>query len=135
VVHPGLSPLQSVMVRVIVWLVDVKKANVLIYTESPHDIWQNTETVLKNMHQIQVVNLFHRHNQKRRRLEEMNETREVIFIPEGHLGGISLEFVTHVFVVGSIKNEVNFAKVLKCTLWLGRTVPLRIIETSASSVH
>jgi late competence protein required for DNA uptake (superfamily II DNA/RNA helicase) len=132
VVHPGLSPLQSVMVRVIVWLVDVKKANVLIYMESPYDIWQNTAAVLKDMHQIKVVNL---HSQKRRRLEEMNESREVIFFPAGHLEGMYLEFVTHVFVVGNVKNDAIFAEVLKRTLRLGRTIPLRIIETSPSSVH
>jgi hypothetical protein len=127
-VHPGLSPLQTAMVRVMVWLVDIKKARVLIYTDSTRDIWKNTEPVLKDMYGINVVN---HHNKKRQRSDEI---REVLFIPQGHLEGISLGFVTHIFVVGKIKNEATFAEFLKRTMRLGRTSPLRILELNASPI-
>jgi hypothetical protein len=134
-VHPGLAPLQTAIVRILVWLVDVKKAKVLIYTDSTRDIWKNTETVLKNTHQIKIVHFcgpVHHLNRKRKRLEDNRETRDVMFLPQGHLEGMSFGFVTHVFIVGAIKNEAVFDQFLTRTMQLGRTTPLCILEIKAS---
>jgi hypothetical protein len=129
-VHQGLTPVQSALVRILVWLISTEKAKILIYSEPAHYVWKNTEECLRVYHNIKMVHFsgtVHHLNKKRQRLEMDVAARTVMFLPNNHLSGTNFGFVTHVLIVGRVTDQANYDQFIgRATRW-GRKSPLTIL--------
>jgi hypothetical protein len=132
----SLAPIHAALVRLIAWLVDEKQAKFLIYdaasSGAKNTFWERPKEVLKRVHAIDLLQFggpMTHLNRKRKLL--VDESRTGLFLPDNHIDGTNFPEVTHVIVVGEVRDQAKYEQFIGRGKRRGRVGPLTIVKFQA----
>jgi hypothetical protein len=135
-VDASLAPIHAALVRLIAWLVDEKQAKFLIYDaaskSAKNTFWERPKEILKRVHSIDLLQFggpMTHLNRKRKLL--VDESRTGLFLPDNHIDGTNFPEVTHVIVVGEVRDQAKYEQFIGRGKRRGRVGPLTIVKLQA----
>jgi hypothetical protein len=140
-VENTLAPIHVALIRIIAWLVDNTEAKFLIYdATSKNDkntFWDRPKEFLKRVHNIDLLQFggpMSHLNRKRKLL--MDKSRTGLFLPNNHIDGANFPFVTHVIVVGKVRDAdvAKYEQFIGRGTRRGRTSPMTVVKIEPTDI-